>query len=86
LIPGVFSTQQRRNLIPAEVQPVPWAFRGGIARQNGFKALVVGGTENQVHTLLSLPATLPLAKAMRPVKGASSHCMNQMFKTEFAGQ
>jgi len=54
LIHGVFSTQQRRNLIPAEVKPVLWAFMGGIARKSGFKALMVGGTENHVHTLLSL--------------------------------
>jgi REP element-mobilizing transposase RayT len=78
--------KQRRNLIPAEVQPDLWAFIGGIARKNGFKALIVGGTENRVHILLSLPATLTLAKAMQLVKGASSHWMNETFKTEFAWQ
>jgi putative transposase len=70
LIHCVFSTKQRRNLISAEVQPQLWAFLGGIARKNGFKALMVGGTENHVHILLSLPATMPLAKAMQLVKGA----------------
>jgi len=39
----VFSTKQRRNLIPADVQPQLWAFLGGIAHKNGFKALMVGG-------------------------------------------
>jgi REP-associated tyrosine transposase len=82
----VFSTKQRRNLISPEVQPQLWAFLGGVARKNGFKALMVGGTENHVHILLSLPATLPLAKAMQLVKGASSHWMNEKFKTEFAWQ
>jgi putative transposase len=86
LIHCVFSTNQRRNLIPAEVQPQLWSFLGGIARKNGFKALMVGGTENHVHILLSLPATLPLAKAMHLVKGASSLWMNETFKTEFAWQ
>ncbi|MGA7906452.1 MAG: hypothetical protein WCA16_03520 [Candidatus Sulfotelmatobacter sp.] len=38
LIHCVFSTKQRRNLIPVEVQPQLWAFLGGIARKNGFKA------------------------------------------------
>jgi putative transposase len=86
LIHCVFSTKQRRNLIPADAQPQLWAFLGGIARKNGFKALKVGGTENHVHILLSLPATMPLAKAMQLVKGASSHWMNETFKTEFAWQ
>jgi REP element-mobilizing transposase RayT len=86
LIHCVFSTKRWRNLISAEVQPRLWAFLGGIARKNGFKALVVGGTENHVHLLLSLPATLPLAKAMQLVKGASSRWMNEKFEGDFAWQ
>jgi len=86
LIHCVFSTKQRRNLIPAAVQSDLWAFIGGVARKNGFKAIIVGGTENHVHMLLSLPATLTLAKAMQLVKGASSHWMNETFKTEFSWQ
>jgi len=86
LIHCVFSTKRRRNLIPAEVQPDLWGFIGGVARKNGFEALIVGGTESHVHILLSLPATLTLAKAMQLVKGASSHWMNETFKTEFAWQ
>ncbi|MGA9511688.1 MAG: IS200/IS605 family transposase [Candidatus Sulfotelmatobacter sp.] len=86
LIHCVFSTKQRRNLISPDVQPRFWSFLGGIARKNGFKALMVGGTENHVHILLSLPATVPLAKAMQLIKGASSRWMNETFKTEFAWQ
>jgi putative transposase len=86
LIHCVFSTKQRRNLIAPDVQPLLWAFLGGIARKNGFKALIVGGTENHVHILLSLPATLPLAKAMQLIKGASSHWMNETHTQDFAWQ
>ena len=86
LIHCVFSTKQRRNLIPAEVQPDLWAFIGGVVRKNGFKALIVGGTENHVHILLSLAATVTLAKTMQLVKGASSHWMNEKFRTQFAWQ
>jgi REP element-mobilizing transposase RayT len=86
LIHCVFSTKQRRNLISAEIQPQLWSFLGGIAHKNGFQALMVGGTENHVHILLSLPATMPLAKAVQLVKGASSHGMNETFKTQFAWQ
>jgi REP element-mobilizing transposase RayT len=77
LVHCVFSTKLRRNLIPPEMQPDLWAFLGGIARKNGFKALIVGGTENHCHVLLSLPASMPLAKAMQLLKGGSSHWMNE---------
>ena len=86
LIHCVFSTKQRHNLIEPDVQPLLWAFLGGIASKNGFKALIVGGTENHVHILLSLPATLPLAKAMQLIKGPSSHWMNETHTKGFAWQ
>jgi putative transposase len=86
LVHCVFSTKERRNLIKPEIQQDLWSFLGGIARKNGFKALIVGGTENHVHVLLSLPATVPLAKAMQLIKGASSHWMNENHTTGFVWQ
>jgi REP element-mobilizing transposase RayT len=86
LVHCVFSTKNRRDLIAVDLQPRLWAFLGGIARKNGFKALMVGGTQNHVHVLLSMPATLPLAKAMQLIKGASSHWMNENRTKGFAWQ
>ena len=48
LVHCVFSTKERRRLISSETQPALWSFIGGIARKNGFKALIVGGTEDHV--------------------------------------
>jgi putative transposase len=86
LIHCVFSTKNRRDLIAEEIRPQLWAFIGGIARKNGFKALIVGGIANHVHVLLSLPAVLPLSKAMQLIKGASSHWMNENHTRDFAWQ
>jgi putative transposase len=86
LVHCVFSTKERRKLIPSEIQPQLWSFLGGIARKNGFKALMAGGTENHVHILLSLPATIPLAKAVQLLKGASSRWMNETHTKGFAWQ
>ena len=86
LVHCVFSTKNRRNWISPEIQSDLWAFLGGIARKNGFKALIVGGTENHVHILLSLPASMPLAKSVQLVKGASSHWMNEKHVRDFAWQ
>ena len=58
----------------------------GIARKNKCKALKVGGTENHVHILLSLPADMPLSKAMQLIKGASSRWMNETHTKNFAWQ
>lgn len=86
LIHCVFSTKRRRNLIKPDIQSVLWSFLGGIARKNKFKALVIGGTENHVHVLLSLPPDMPLAKAMQLIKGASSRWLNETHTKDFAWQ
>ena len=82
----VFSTKGRCGLIPPAKQPDLWSYLGGIARKNGFKAVAVGGTDNHVHLLLSLPATMTLAKAMQLLKGGSSKWMNDSGANAFAWQ
>jgi REP element-mobilizing transposase RayT len=79
LLHCVFSTKGRRRLITADLQERLWPFLGGIAREQGFKALAIGGVEDHVHLLLSLPATLPIAKAIQLVKGASSKWVHDTF-------
>jgi len=41
-----------------------------------MKAPAIGGTEDHVHLLLSLPATMSISMAMQQIKSASSHWMN----------
>lgn len=76
LIHCVFSTKDRRPVISPELQPRLWGYIGGIAREHGMKALTVGGTGDHVHLLLSLPASVPLATAMRQIKSGSSRWMH----------
>jgi putative transposase len=75
----VFSTKQRRRLITPTLQERLWPMMGGIAREHGLKALTIGGVEDHVHLLLSLSATVPLAKAIQMVKGASSKWAHDTF-------
>ena len=86
LVHCVFSTKQRRKLIRPETQSEFWSFIGGIARKNGFKTLIVGGTDDHVHILLSLPAAMPLAKALQLLKGSSSRWMNETHARGFSWQ
>ncbi len=50
---------------------------GGVARKREMKALGIGGTDDHVHLLLSLPSSLPIAKAMREIKSESSRWLCQ---------
>ena len=72
LVHYIFSTKERFPFIDRELESRLWPYLGGIARENGMKALAVGGTHDHVHALLSLPATLSMAKAIQLIKGGSS--------------
>jgi REP element-mobilizing transposase RayT len=75
----VFSTRGRLALITPELQPRLWAYIGGIARENGMKAIAVGGIADHIHVLLSLPATISFAKAVQLIKGGSSKWVHEEF-------
>ena len=75
----VFSTKERRPLIPLPLEEKLWPFMGGIARQNGMKAIEIGGVLDHVHLLLSLPSTLSVAKALQLIKGCSSKWVHETF-------
>ena len=69
----VFSTKGRAQLIR---DPGPlWAYMRGIARNRGFEILAIGGTDNHVHVLLSVPAGLHLVDMVRDLKANSSRFM-----------
>jgi REP element-mobilizing transposase RayT len=78
----VFSTKERRKIITPEIQPRLWAYMGGVAREHQIKALGIGGMEDHVHLLLSLPSSISIATAMRDIKSASSHWMGETCKSE----
>jgi putative transposase len=84
----VFSTKDRRKTIDAELQSRLWPYLGGIARDNKMKALAIGGVEDHIHLLLSLPSTTTVAMAMQLLKGGSSKWIHDTFrdKDDFAWQ
>jgi len=66
-----------------ELQSRLWLYLGGIARENKMKALVVGGVEDHVHVLLSIPSTLSVAKSIQLLKGNSSKWIHDTFKAHW---
>ncbi len=75
----VFSTKERRRLITPPLRDRLQPFLGGIARQNQMKAVEIGGVEDHVHILLSLPATMAISKALQLIKGGSSKWIHETF-------
>lgn len=75
----VFSTKERRKLITPDLQERLYPYLGGIARENKMKALGIGGVEDHVHALVSIPSTLSVAKAVQLLKGNSSKWIHQAF-------
>jgi REP element-mobilizing transposase RayT len=80
----VFSTKDRRPLIDAELQERLWPYLGGIAAENKMRASVVGGVEDHVHMVVSLPSKMDVAKAMQLIKGGSSKWIHDTFPNQRA--
>lgn len=75
LVHCVFSTKARR---PHITEPEKlWTYLRGIARNRGVDTLAVGGTNNHVHLLLSLPSSMTIAQLMRDLKANSSRHLNE---------
>jgi len=73
----IFSTKERQPCLSDNFQPELWAYMAGIAHNQGFEAMIIGGIHDHVHALVVLPPTLPLAKAIQFLKGSSSKWINE---------
>ena len=84
----VFSTKDREPWLSEPIRERLWLYLGGIARENGMKALEIGGVADHVHLLLSIPANLAVSKAVQLIKGGSSHWLKEAFSNmdQFAWQ
>ena len=73
----VFSTKERRKIIPAEFQPRLWSYIAGVCKNLQIFVHEIGGTEDHVHLLIQVPASLALAKAVVGIKANSSRWANE---------
>jgi REP element-mobilizing transposase RayT len=72
LLHVVFSTKERHPFLKEVWRDELFAYMGGIVRNLGGVALSINGVADHVHLLLSLPATLAPADAVRVIKSRSS--------------
>ena len=73
----IFSTHNREPVLTSALRDRLWAYMGGIARENKIKAVSIGGTVDHAHMLISLPAMIPVAKALQLIKGGSSKWLHE---------
>ncbi len=76
----VFSTKERRKLIPAEFQSALWAYVAGIYKKNEICVHAVGGMEDHIHSLIQIPSTLALAKTVLTIKSNSSRWAREQIR------
>jgi putative transposase len=68
----VFSTRDRAKSIPPQFQSQLWSYVAGICVSHKIVVHAIGGTEDHIHLLIQVPATVALAKAVLTIKSNSS--------------
>ena len=73
----VFSTKRRLPLIDDDIQQPLYDYMGGIIRNQGGKAIEIGGMADHVHCLARLPASKAVSDILRALKSDSSGWINR---------
>jgi REP element-mobilizing transposase RayT len=79
LIHLVFSTKERRKLIPKDQQSRLWGYMAGVCKKEKIFVHEIGGMEDHAHMLFQLPPTLSLSDAVLEIKTSSSRWMGRNF-------
>ncbi|MFQ6603277.1 IS200/IS605 family transposase [Flavobacterium sp. C3NV] len=87
-IQAVFAVKYREAIITSESKSKILSVIGNLINETGCKTLIVNGTEDHVHCLLSLKPTVSISELMKIVKGKSSKFINdhQLTKHKFEWQ
>ncbi len=74
----VFSTKYRKKTIRPEFEEDLFHYIGGIIRNKKGTLLEIGGTEDHVHILAGIPATITVSDMLRFIKSNSSSWINNL--------
>jgi REP element-mobilizing transposase RayT len=75
----VFSTKERRKLIPKESQSRLHAYLAGVCKEQRIFVHEIGGMEDHLHMLIEIPLTLSFSDAIQEIKTSSSRWMGCNF-------
>ena len=68
----VFSTKNRERWLDESIEKDVWSYLAGIIRTHGGTAIQIGGFDDHIHILMSIPATIALSDFVKRIKGESS--------------
>jgi putative transposase len=75
----IFGTKNGQKLITADIEKRLWSYIGATGKRMGVKAIAIGGQQDHLHLLLSVPPNLSVSFIMQKLKGISSKWMNDTF-------
>jgi putative transposase len=75
----IFGTKYRRKNIVPDTKERLYEYLGGLIRSRKGHLIQIGGVEDHVHILTSLPPTFAVADVMRDIKAGSSAWVNETF-------
>lgn len=73
----VWAMKERQPLIVAEREPKFYSYMIGKADSLGCIIHGIGGTEDHIHLVTSIPPSLAIAEFVKHIKGSSAHQSNQ---------
>ena len=73
----VFATKYRKRVIANTVQESMYQYIGGIIRDFEGSLDCVGGIEDHIHLLVSIPPRIAVSDAIRSIKSNSSRWANE---------
>jgi putative transposase len=86
LIHVVFSTKNRIDLIPPEIETGLYGYIHGIIENNNSKLILANGTANHIHLLISLGKMIEIGKLIGKIKRGSSVWMKELGVQKFYWQ
>jgi REP element-mobilizing transposase RayT len=77
LVHLVFSTKERKPVLPEHLIEKFHQYLVGIARNHRIEIIASGGTSDHVHALIALPTLMCVAEAARVLKANSSRWVSE---------
>jgi REP element-mobilizing transposase RayT len=72
----VWATKERQPSIAPDIEPKLYSYLIGKADALGSIIHAIGGIENHIHLVASIPPSLSIADFVKNLKGSSAHYLN----------
>lgn len=72
----VWATKERLPLITSDIEPHLYGYIIGKAHALGCITHAIGGIEDHIHNVVSIPPKISVAEFIKNIKGSSAHYIN----------